>query len=78
MSQATPALSVVIPLYNEQDNIETLQRELHSALKGLDYEIVFVDDGSKDETVKRVEQRPEVRLLVFERCTRAFTRRAAR
>lgn len=67
MSQTTPALSVVIPLYNEQDNIETLQRELHTALKGLDYEIVFVDDGSKDDTVSRVESRPDVRLLVFEK-----------
>jgi len=60
-------LSVVIPLYNEQDNMETLQRELHAALHGLNYEIVFVDDGSKDETVRRVEQRPEVRLLQFEK-----------
>ena len=63
----TPAVSVVIPLFNEQDNIEALQRELHTALKGLDYEIVFVDDGSKDETVQRVESRPDVRLLVFEK-----------
>ena len=67
MNPTSPALSVVIPLFNEQDNIETLQRELHAALKGLDYEIVFVDDGSKDETVQRVETRPEVRLLVFEK-----------
>lgn len=67
MNPTSPALSVVIPLFNEQDNMETLQRELHAALKGLDYEIVFVDDGSKDETVQRVETRPEVRLLVFEK-----------
>ncbi|MDD5349897.1 MAG: glycosyltransferase family 2 protein [Chthoniobacteraceae bacterium] len=67
MSQTEPAVSVVIPLYNEQDNMETLQRELHAALRGLDYEIVFVDDGSKDETVRRVEVRPEVRLLEFEK-----------
>ena len=67
MIQTTPAISVVIPLFNEQDNMETLQCELHAALKGLDYEIVFVDDGSKDDTVQRVETRPEVRLLVFEK-----------
>ena len=67
MSQTTPAVSVVIPLFNEQDNMETLQRELHAALQGLNYEIVFVDDGSKDETVQRVETRPDVRLLVFEK-----------
>ncbi|MEI8233472.1 MAG: glycosyltransferase family 2 protein [Verrucomicrobiota bacterium] len=67
MTQAEPAVSVVIPLFNEQDNMETLQCELHAALRGLDYEIVFVDDGSRDETVRRVEARPEVRLLEFEK-----------
>jgi len=63
----TPTVSVVIPLFNEQDNVAALQCELHAALKGLSYEIVFVDDGSKDETVSRVETRPEVRLLAFEK-----------
>jgi glycosyltransferase involved in cell wall biosynthesis len=67
MNPSSPALSVVIPLFNEQDNIATLQSELHAALKGLDYEIVFVDDGSKDETVQRVETRADVKLLVFEK-----------
>jgi glycosyltransferase involved in cell wall biosynthesis len=63
----TPDVSIVIPLYNEQDNMETLQRQLHAGASGLHYEIVFVDDGSKDDTVQRVERRPEVRLLEFEK-----------
>ena len=67
MSEPSPAVSVVIPLYNEQDNMETLQCELHAALHGLAYEIVFVDDGSRDQTVQRVERRPGVRLLQFEK-----------
>jgi len=67
MIESPPAVSVVIPLYNEQDNMEALQRELHAALCGLAYEIVFVDDGSADDTVQRVERRPEVRLLEFEK-----------
>jgi glycosyltransferase involved in cell wall biosynthesis len=45
-----PAVSVVVPLYNEEENIPILQSELTAALQGLDYEIVFVDDGSKDGT----------------------------
>lgn len=67
MNDVTPAVSVVIPLYNEQDNMEALQRELHCALEGLAYEIIFVDDGSRDDTVARVEKRSDVRLLIFER-----------
>ena len=59
-------ISVVIPLYNEEENVAELQRQLHAALTGLEYEIVFVDDGSKDATAERVERRPDVRLLEFE------------
>ena len=69
MSETPPAVSVVIPLYNEQDNVEKLQCELHAALRGITYELVFVDDGSTDETVRRVERRPGVRLLEFEKNT---------
>lgn len=63
----SPAISVVIPLYNESDNVPILQGEIRAALAGLDYELILVDDGSSDDTVTRVEQTPEVRLLRFER-----------
>ena len=45
-------LSVVIPIYNEEGNIERLQRELNEALEeiGRDYEIVAVNDGSQDRS----------------------------
>jgi glycosyltransferase involved in cell wall biosynthesis len=62
-----PALSVVIPLYNEEDNIAPLQHELAEALHALDYEIVLVDDCSKDATLARIERRPEVRVIEFAR-----------
>ena len=62
-------LSVVIPLYNEEGNIAALQRELAAALAGLDHEIVFVDDGSRDQTLARIERRPGVRVIEFERNT---------
>jgi dolichol-phosphate mannosyltransferase len=64
-----PALSVVIPLYNEEDNIAPLQQELAAALLGLDYEIVLVDDCSKDATLARIENRPEVRVIEFAKNT---------
>lgn len=62
-----PALSVVIPLYNEQDNVEALQKQVQQALEGLDFELVLVDDGSKDATAARVQKGPRVRLLEFEK-----------
>lgn len=41
-------VSVVIPVYNEADNLEPLHQELRQALQTLDYELVYVDDGSTD------------------------------
>lgn len=67
MSAGSPAVSVVVPLFNEEENVPILQGELTAALSGLDYEIIFVDDGSTDGTVRRIAPDPRVRLLQFER-----------
>jgi dolichol-phosphate mannosyltransferase len=61
-------LSVVIPVKNEAENIAPLAGEIRAALDGLvEYEILFVDDGSNDATgaeVSRLAARmPQVRLL---------------
>lgn len=52
MSMATKKISVVVPAYNEEENIPLLYRSLLQELKllKLDYEIIFVDDGSTDAT----------------------------
>jgi dolichol-phosphate mannosyltransferase len=63
----SPAVSVVVPLYNEEENVPILQSELTAALTGLDYEIIFVDDGSSDQTVARISVGPRVQVLRFER-----------
>jgi len=63
----SPALSVVVPLYNEEANVPILQEELRAALKGRDYEIIFVDDGSVDRTAARIETAPNIRLIRFEK-----------
>jgi dolichol-phosphate mannosyltransferase len=47
-----PELSLVVPLYNEQENVRELHRRLTAALDalGCDYEAVLVNDGSRDDT----------------------------
>ena len=67
MSAGSPAVSVVVPMFNEEENVPILQGELTSALTGLDYEIIFVDDGSVDHTVQRIAPDPRVRVVQFER-----------
>ena len=51
-------LSIVIPLYNEEENVEELYRRLKEVLESLpyQYEIIFVDDGSGDKTVEKLEE----------------------
>ena len=63
----SPVVSVVVPLFNEEENVPILQAELTAALAGLDYEIIFVDDGSSDRTVERIAPGPRIRVLRFEK-----------
>ena len=61
-------LSVVIPANNEAENIAPLAGEIHAALEGVvEHEILFVDDGSTDETAAEISRlaarMPQVRLL---------------
>jgi dolichol-phosphate mannosyltransferase len=63
----SPAFSVIVPIYNEEANLPILQEELRLALSGLDYEIIFVDDGSVDRTAERIENAPTFRLIRFEK-----------
>ena len=56
MSSPHPEVSIVIPVFNEQDNVEPLYRQIVDAMAKTErtYEIVIVDDGSTDETVARL------------------------
>ncbi len=67
MSQ-TPQLSVVVPVFNEQDNVATLVHEITAALRGVcAFEIVYVDDHSRDDTLATLQRLkadvPELRVL---------------
>jgi dolichol-phosphate mannosyltransferase len=62
-----PELSVVVPVCNEAENVEPLVREIHAALSLRDYEMIFIDDGSTDETAARLRglktEFPALRVL---------------
>lgn len=52
----TPALSVLIPFYNEEGNILPLLKEVHEVLAPLDFEVVAVNDCSSDATARELEE----------------------
>ena len=63
-----PQLSVVVPVFNEQDNVAPLVGEIVAALRGrIDFEIVYVDDQSRDATLSTLQRLrtnvPELRVL---------------
>jgi len=67
-------LSVVVPVYNEVENIELLHDEICQALEGLtDFEMLFVDDGSSDGTLEKLQQlaQKSSRLRVIRHMTNA-------
>nr|WP_295932174.1 glycosyltransferase family 2 protein [uncultured Dyadobacter sp.] len=70
------AVSIVIPLYNEQDNVAPLFKAVRSALRGYDYELVLVDDGSTDLTLKLLKDAADERTKIIG-MTRNFGQTAA-
>lgn len=61
-------ISVVVPVHNETDNVDTLIAEIDDALRTQDtYEMIFVDDGSNDDTLSKLKQAmqsyPSLRVL---------------
>lgn len=57
-------LSIVVPLYNEQDNVELLTQKIHESLQGYHYQIIYVDDFSTDDT-KMVVQKMDDHLVTL-------------
>lgn len=69
----TPDISMVIPVYNEAENVPLLYRKLKDDLSSLDrtYEIIFIDDGSTDDTFAKLKEAQadddRIRIIKFRR-----------
>jgi len=67
MSGTNVEISVVVPVCNEADNVEPLAREIHAALGNRAYEMIFIDDGSTDDTAANLRrlknELPALRIL---------------
>jgi glycosyltransferase involved in cell wall biosynthesis len=64
-----PLISVVITVYNEEDNIQPLLEATYSALSEIDYEVILIEDGSTDRTVSEVKKyaNSRTKLIIFNR-----------
>jgi glycosyltransferase involved in cell wall biosynthesis len=65
----TPRLSVVVPLYNEEGNVAELMRRIFEAVSSFSYEVIAVDDGSRDgtfaELAKVAKHNTQLRVVRF-------------
>ncbi len=66
---ANPHISVVIPVYNEAESLAQLQSELTKVLTDYDHELIFVDDGSDDNSLQMIHRGSRVRVLEFAKNT---------
>ncbi|MFC1584825.1 glycosyltransferase family 2 protein [Fibrobacterota bacterium] len=55
-TSSTPEISIILPCYNEEQNVSKIAGEIKSSCRGLDYELLFVDDGSRDGTLREIEK----------------------
>lgn len=62
-------LSIVVPLYNEEENVTLLTQKIHESLAGYQYEIIYIDDFSKDKTRYVVKQLndPKIHLICLKK-----------
>ncbi len=67
MNETSPYLSIVVPLYNEEGNVAELYRKIYEAVQkiGRPFEIIFVDDGSKDRTLEVAKKLSPLKLIAF-------------
>lgn len=64
-------ISIIVPVYNEEQNIDPLLKRLYPVIKDYDYEVLFVDDGSTDTTPEKIKNEAKkhrnIKLISFNR-----------
>ena len=65
-------LDIVVPLYNEEENLADFYNEVKKSLKDIEYRLIFVDDGSSDNSLKILKElykfdKKRVRVVSFSR-----------
>lgn len=72
MPSFEPEISIIVPTYNEIENVAPLLRALAHALRGIHWEVVFVDDGSTDGTAQLAQRLgiKDRRVRCIRRCRR--------
>lgn len=59
-------LSVIVTVFNEEENVVPLIKKIKTALQDVEYELIYVDDGSTDRTLKTLRQELYKRLVIVE------------
>ena len=67
-------LSVIIPCKNEEGNVKKLYEQIIDNLKDIEYEIIFIDDGSTDNTLSELKKLKDVKIISF---SKNFSKEAA-
>jgi len=66
-----PDFSLIVPVYDEEDNLHPLQERIQNALQDLDYEVIYINDGSQDRSGEILDtlatQDPRVKIIHFVR-----------
>ena len=69
MENNNKEISVVVPCFNEEGNVEILYAEILNACKSLNksFEIIFIDDGSTDKTFQKLKSIKQIKIIKFRR-----------
>ena len=60
-------LSIIVPCYNEEDSICLFYKEISKIFKDNDYELIFINDGSTDNTLEIIKNLPNIKYISFSR-----------